>query len=253
MTLLALVPACGRIGFFDTTDGGSRTADTTTDTIPLDSAVDAIPDLVVRYPMDDDPSTTQMLAATDPVLDGTCTVGQCPTSVAGHIGGAVMFDGVADVVILPTSNLITAAPYTISIWMLATAGSGDDSLVSKAFDDATNYDVANIGIIQGATGQLLYETSVAGGSYDILYSPTDARGAWHHVAATWDGTDKTLYLDGNVVALLTATTTTSIELVQVGADRDFGLTAHPFTGALDDLRFYSRALTQTEVELLAAQ
>jgi hypothetical protein len=255
---ILLAPACGRFGF----SAGKLDATSNADVVeivaivdaPPDSAVEAIPDLVVRYPMDADATATMTLVSTVPALDGTCTAGQCPAAIAGHIGGAAMFDGVDDFVILPTTTLISSMPYTISVWMNATTGMGDDSLVAKALGEAVNYDVGNLGIQQGGTGDLLYETSDNAGSYDILYSVGgDTRNAWHHVAASWDGTTKRLYLDGIVVGLAISTVGDSTELVQVGADRDFGITVHQYAGALDDLRFYSRALTQPEVALLAAQ
>lgn len=78
---------------------------------------------------------------------------------------------------------------------------------------------------------------------------------WHHVAATFDDTSNLVYvyIDGNIV--VAAATIQSISYTQ-NPDSFIGKassasTAYDFTGKLDDVRVYNRALTATEIKTLA--
>ena len=87
---------------------------------------------------------------------------------------------------------------------------------------------------------------------------------WHHVAATYDGLRQrvgfTLYLDGQIlttqsIGRATRTLQGSIQAdmpLLVGTrDREGGRNAGNFEGAIQDLRVFDRALTESEVRLLA--
>ena len=95
-----------------------------------------------------------------------------------------------------------------------------------------------------------------GGRYVESGAPIDksrlSDGAWHHVAATFDGRSIRLFLDGDKL----------IERDQPGAIGSggtapayigsFGGNAEVFDGDIDDLRVYTRALTNVEVLRLIA-
>ena len=79
---------------------------------------------------------------------------------------------------------------------------------------------------------------------------------WHHIAYTFDDTNNvhTLYIDGVNVA--SATTSSSISYT-LGANSFIGKhgngnTAMDFTGKMDDVRIYSRALSATEIGKIGA-
>ena len=85
-------------------------------------------------------------------------------------------------------------------------------------------------------------------------TPTPVAATWFHVAITWDGTTKQLWVGGESVA------TASVSGLQFdsnpvtfGADIDNGVQDVPMTGILDDVRIYSRALSAEELAALAAQ
>ena len=68
--------------------------------------------------------------------------------------------------------------------------------------------------------------------------------AWHHIALTYDGTAMKFYFDG----VLTGTTNLT---GSIGASLANYIVANGFwKGAVDDLRFYSRTLTTTDVQKL---
>ena len=76
--------------------------------------------------------------------------------------------------------------------------------------------------------------------------------AWHHVIVTWNGVDRLLYIDGAEVARGTGAWMYSAHPVGIGADRDFGNINLPYTGDMDDVRFYIRPLSTVEAALLFA-
>jgi len=95
-------------------------------------------------------------------------------------------------------------------------------------------------------------TTVASGVADALLS-TAAVGvaAWHHIAIRWDGTTKTISLDGADVGTDQATCDFIDQSIFIGADFDSGADEFDYSGAVDDLRIYDRALTQLELAQLA--
>ena len=100
-------------------------------------------------------------------------------------------------------------------------------------------------------GQIEFVTS-RGGSDDVLGPIIDSK-QWTHLAGTWDGVTKSLYVDG----VLRATAESEgvafdANDIVLGADRDAGALANPMLGALDDVRIYDRSITAEEVALLAS-
>jgi hypothetical protein len=77
-------------------------------------------------------------------------------------------------------------------------------------------------------------------------------GDWHHVAAVYDGTTKSIYLDSEVIGATGSTGRIRISNGRclLGAGRDYDPPIHYFVGKLDDARIYSRALTKDEIRLV---
>jgi hypothetical protein len=77
----------------------------------------------------------------------------------------------------------------------------------------------------------------------------NADSSWHHIAATFDGTTQSIYLDGFLVQSATSTgvVNTNSNHLYLGAAE--GPTRF-FSGSLDDVRIFDRALSSTEVAAL---
>ncbi len=77
---------------------------------------------------------------------------------------------------------------------------------------------------------------------------------WHHVAATYDGARKILYLDGAPLASVAATgrIETSSGRLLLGAGRDLTPATHYAVGKLDDAVIYDNALTEAEIRRVMA-
>jgi hypothetical protein len=122
----------------------------------------------------------------------------------------------------------------------------NSSIVAKPINSG-NHDVINL---QSQTAfPVRFETS--DGDFDYLTSYADVSTGWHHIAASWDGTTKRLYVDGALAGSEVTTTIDSTRNIYVGADLDGGVPVYPCDGAIDDLRFYDRALDDYEVAMIA--
>jgi PKD repeat protein len=80
-------------------------------------------------------------------------------------------------------------------------------------------------------------------------------GSWHHIMVTWDGSTMRMWINGSVVESAAVAgpiggfgmpLSLGIELPEFS-----GGPYNPFQGAIDDFRFYNRALTTLEVQILA--
>lgn len=148
-------------------------------------------DLVFSYPLDTltDSMTHDLVQA----LPARCTQGQCPATVVGHSAGALDFDGVDDMLrVDATSDLSNPTGFTASAWVW---------LAAKPFSHSAG---CVVGKRVGSGGDNSWQLCVMG-DYLVLYSslPSDVIsagvmpiGEWHHVAARWDGTTKSIWLDG---------------------------------------------------------
>jgi hypothetical protein len=74
-----------------------------------------------------------------------------------------------------------------------------------------------------------------------------SEGAWAHLAATYDGADLRLYVDGTQVASQTQTglIESSTNPLHLGGDEFFG---QFFDGVMDEVRIYNRALSASEIQ-----
>ena len=176
------------------------------------------------------------------------------TFAAGKYGNAVRLDGVNDYVDLgnPTALQLTGS-MTISAWINTSAFPGDDAaIVSKR--------VGEIGF------QL--DTTVDTGRRTVGFKLTNSSGAamfrfgaatlqantWYYVTGVYDASAQTLHVylngqldDGALLGTVTASQTNSTGNVNIGQRPD-SPGAFNFNGLIDDVRIYSRALTQAAIQ-----
>lgn len=224
---VVLLAACGRVGFGAQPDAADTSG------------------LVAYYPMDDDPSGG---AIASPQRPATCTT--CPTPTTGVRGGGYHFDGTQGFGI----GALLDGDYTVSVWSrfeLATTSDDDGlPLVARATSTTSEFDAFNLLSFEG---KLTFESTVDNSDTAYLQASSDlALNAWHHAAASWDGTTKRLYADGALVAQADATIFATSQPVTVGEDVDNGVPRFFLVGAMDELRIYDRALSDAEIQLLSA-
>jgi hypothetical protein len=78
-------------------------------------------------------------------------------------------------------------------------------------------------------------------------------GLWHHIGFVWDGSRRSLYVDWVVVAKDTAAQTplkSSDGGLYIGAGKNLEV-GTLFSGLIDDVRIYNKALSAEEIAALA--
>jgi hypothetical protein len=245
VALCAVVVAagCGRRGF----DGADAEAPVIDAGDVADAAV--IPGLVARYGMEDDPSDGSVVDDSGAGLDAVCVAGvTCPTQVAGRVGSAVRFDGTNQVlrVIQPTLALPDA--FTVALWVRREVMAEEVPFAKPHGAGADD----SLGVVLWLD-QTCLETMTAGGREDACSTGVLPTGTWYHLAGVWDGTAKVLFLNGIRVGQLMPAATVLFDShdVLIGMDENGGSPAYEFTGSVDEVQIYDRALTDGEVMALA--
>lgn len=190
-------------------------------------------------------------AATDSSGNGnTGTLVNGPVWTTGILAQALAFDGAGSYVNVPHAVSLNAYPLTIAAWIKTGATTGVRAIVNKfvaGTSDGYQLFVDN--------GRLCawYLRDTANYVYDGTSCPLATAGyvddRWHHVAFVVDAAGGRLYVDGVQRAALGWTGTsgppTTTQPVHLG---DYaGAAGGVFSGVLDDVRIYDRALTVTEI------
>lgn len=192
-------------------------------------------------------------------LNGTCAGAACPDVVAGVTGNALDFDGTDDFVEIADSDLIdfdTDDDFTISVWVKlpvnqSDTGMNQNSILEKA-NGAYPY-VLNVANQTHATNGRIIAARYDGSSVPAVISTTPCNdNKWHHIAFVKDGETLKLFIGGSEEDSATDTTSSSTvnsAVLWIGKRQAF---ATYFEGLIDDVRIYSRALSDSEIAAIAA-
>ncbi len=175
-----------------------------------------------------------------------------PVRSCGVDGGALTFDGSNDYVAVPSSDSLKITHgLTIAAWIRGDSwGTGIDvnPIVRKGDGTPVNYQLCV------KDGRLKLSLDQYDADNDNLSSTILQTDRWYHVAATWDGTNVHMYVDGSIDEQSPPYThagplSTDDRSLYVGGrtccDR--------FDGMLDDVRVYNYALDADDIAAIFAQ
>jgi hypothetical protein len=166
---------------------------------------------------------------------------------AGTVG-ALQFDGTDD---YASTNFIInpgSVEFSVIAW---TKGSSPGQVIISQKSGFGNVGATWLGM-DASDGKLITGlTSPAGDPLESETVITD--GQWHHIGFVWDGSYRTLYVDGieaakDTVGLTELTSSTGGMYIGVGKDR---ASTSFFSGLIDDIRIYKKALSSEEIAVLA--
>jgi hypothetical protein len=170
--------------------------------------------------------------------DGTLNGNPVWQPTGGKIDGALELDGVDDYVSTPFVLNPAAGAFSIFAWVKG--GGPEQGIISQA--GGVNWLSAS-----ATEGKLMTELKAPGRFGTPLFSEVVIiDGDWHRVGLTWDGSTRTLFVDGVEVAKGTqASLAGSDGGLYLGAgSAGRGLEAASFwSGLIDDIRIYDRAVT----------
>lgn len=190
--------------------------------------------------------------------NGTSAVDSSPFVNNGTLNGSVRwatdcggmacfdFDGSSNYFTIPNaSQLQPTEALTIAAWVKGNAwGSGSDveTILRKGESNPNNF---AFHISDGRVELVLDGNDGAG----IRSATTLSTGSWYHVAATWDGESVKIYINGvlNNSGSKTGTLSTDTRPLYIGGRSSADL----FDGTIRDVRFHNRALSESEILLLA--
>jgi hypothetical protein len=156
------------------------------------------------------------------------------------------FDGTDDYVLSTNTAGIPAgnSPYTIEALIKPDAVNSSGTIVSWG-NHGTNNEACSFRL--AGTGQLTnywWANDITVGAGNL------ADGAWHHVAATYNGTTRSIYVDGVLVGSDTPSglnITVTNNLTVGGALFSNGTTFNFYKGGIDEVRVWNIARTQAEI------
>jgi len=168
-----------------------------------------------------------------------------PLFAVDHLAGnAIEFDGNGDYVSMASliGNPVTG---TIMVWAYTNSYDTGYNQLNLIFGQGDNLQLGLGDSSLSADGKWVFRLN--DGGFKNAIGPLVTLDRWTHVAATWDGTNIILYLDGNEATRLTAGSPKS-----ASAGIRFG--AHPFAnqnywdGLLDEISVWNIALSQAQIQ-----
>jgi hypothetical protein len=174
-----------------------------------------------------------------------------PAWVDGKFGSALEFNGASSHVSVPDSeSLNPKTAVTLGAWIYPKGftGNGNGLLTKEA-----QY-ILGLNWPQGGNAQKLNLWLTIGGW--ILFASDDEIPAdsWSHVAVTYDGSTKKLYIDGNLVNLgvfngadRQGEIGTSANNILI-AQGNTGVGAQAFEGLIDEIAVFNIALTENDIK-----
>ncbi len=198
-------------------------------------------------------------------LNGPPTFVNAPKPIKGKVGGALEFDGTDDLVRVsastPSGNAspfqVAFGNFSIDAWVKTTQGIGELPIVDKR---STIYGAPPTGyrffLLNGRLAFSMGDAVAPGETVCLSSGPFISDGQWHHVAVTVQRGNPSpaikLYVDCNLISQCSPGGKTGVLAnlnadLLIGAGHAIGGPAAYFRGAIDELEFFRRALSQQEI------
>lgn len=189
-------------------------------------------------------------------FDGTLVTfeGSTVKSVAGQLEGGLYFDGIDDSVsIAANSGLTLTDQITLMAWVKPKwcCDFGGSRIISQKVVGGGADTFALLIHDSGGPGPNVIEFRFRDSSAADFYLESDTEitlDRWQHVVATYDGSTMKIFVNGredkNFISISTTIEINSTNGLRFGERESEG---RRFNGELDELSFWSRALTQAEI------
>ncbi len=184
--------------------------------------------------------------------DGTFFAGMSvatpSVTTSGKVGGAFNFNGTVYVRV-PDSAALKPAQITVEAWVFPTMQTGNEQSVIACGNSTNPFDTWWLGVLNG--GRPRFRSRHSAGATTPLDAPfAIPLNQWTHLAATFDGMTRRLYVNGVQAALGSVGTLVydpAAVPVTIGADWALNAPTAFFNGRVDEVSLYSRALTVDEI------
>jgi hypothetical protein len=200
-----------------------------------------LPGLVAAYGFDAGSGTT----AADASGNGnTGTISGAAWTTSGRFGNALSFNGVSNLVnVADASSLDLTTGMTLEAWLNPSALSGWRTVLLKEAPGRLSYSL----YAHDNAPRPAATVYTGGNDQSAVGTAALALNTWTHLAATYDGATLRLYVNGVQVEsrAVTSSLITSTGALRIGGNTIWG---EYFTGLIDEVRIYNRALTPAEIQ-----
>lgn len=237
-------PASGFTGTrtftYTATDGTSTSAAATVTITVTAAAATGTTGLVAAYGFNEGTGT----AVTDSSGKGNAgTIANGTWASSGRFGKALSFNGSNSMVTVKDSaSLDLTTGMTLEAWVYPQGSLSDwRTILMKEQSGSDVYYIETVG------GKIVGDAYVGGSKHNIYSDSTIALNKWTHLAATYDGANLRIYVNGalaTVAQSLTGTIQTSTGALRIGGNSIWG---EYFQGLIDEVRIYNRALSSAEI------
>ena len=175
----------------------------------------------------------------------------------GRVGGGYAFDG-KNYLEFPDAPGLEPENLTAELWVYVPEGAlahdGDAWILCK---DGSEWDLGNYGF-HLAQDRIDVSLNCGGGRENCLWLSAEERlreDRWTHLAMTYDGATLRLYVDGKLSASkdVNKRRAPGSRPLALGRRQDNDGTGYHFTGIVDEVRVYGRALSDQEIAAHAAE
>ncbi|WP_211266848.1 LamG-like jellyroll fold domain-containing protein [Nonomuraea candida] len=173
----------------------------------------------------------------------TGTVTGASRTSSGRYGGALSFNGLLSWVDVPDSAALRLTTgMTLEAWVRPSSVSGWRTVIMKRHSGGLAYALS-----AGAPDQLPHVRVHTSAQSDLPGPAALPVNTWSHLAATYDGAVLRLYVNGAQVAqqAVTGALRTDGASLRIGGN---GLLNQVFSGQIDEVRVYDRALTPAQIQ-----
>ncbi len=176
---------------------------------------------------------------------------------SGKFGSALDFDGVSSYVDCGGDASLKPASVSVSAWVKFDSYPYYGQVAGMAFDEnlsESGYSlICDDNFIGGGDSISAWVTGADGDGNYFIASVAPPVGSWHHIALTYDGTTSKIYVNG----VSSGTMTTETGALNYTYATTFKMGVHaaghwwlPYTGLIDDVAVWDRALTQTDIDAI---
>ena len=199
-------------------------------------------DIVSYYKLDETSGTN----ANDEINNNEGTTHGAAVNQTGKIDKAYSFDG-NDYVDLGTgATLNLSSAFTLSFWIKPSSLGNSNEILSKSASSGTwDYEC------RVALAKPTVDLITTNGSYQVVGGDSLSTGTWYFFTARYDGSTLKVYINADEKDSVAATgavqdtTNSYVSIARKGAYNGFY-----FSGLIDEVGIWSRALTSTEITAL---
>jgi hypothetical protein len=238
-TLVVALSACGRIGFDSLEASDALPSDAASDGSATDSPL-GDPSLALYMPFEG-PSDAGFLSTNE--YPTACGAGGCPTPDVGRVGAQSAAFGSNQCIYIGASTL-RPPQFTFAAWVFVPVPQNMTAF-ARPYEGMTGTDNSFEIYTDNGSAWRVIVNGVQTGTNATLNE-------WHHIAGVHEGETVKMYLDGAFeTEIATGPVEYTVEDLLVGCDINFGIEADHFDGQIDDIRLYTRVLSDTELAALA--